>query len=506
MERPLATMNTGVGPFRHLLQSQPDSKQFLASSHFAIGMQKDARTQNTSTMKDAYKTKAIPTRGTLDPFRATHSNIIQGDPTKILELVTTTQEATAPPNAKLARPTGPCNSLRVTNFKMDSDHRLASFKTTAHESYRPYDNPSRANPVPRMTQSHVPEGDTEKVVERSTTHSEAFKAHPEARPATYTRQVTRPLYMGDTNSSPLKEKYTTVSSSAYQPHETHSLYKHGPRLKDVSIPQGDREKVSHFTTTTQDAFVEPGVGGKRYNRREAVALLRRTNFNQGTVPKSAHGTTAADSYVPWQAERVRAVGDDRVTHIPCGDEGKIRDVVTSHSIDFKAPPHGSARARPAALQHLATHFRVGDDYNSSHVQSTMHDSYNPHLCAKPERAGPNYGTAIVYGDAEKTRGYSTSHGMDFQPNHGFRPERVQRAQINHLRGTHFKLGGDEGTNNPGYTTTMKASYFPKQANVTRPTFGHSQMQESHVAQGDPEKISEFVTSSSLVSAPATVKC
>ena len=130
-------------------------------------------------------------------------------------------------------------------------------------------------------------------------------------------------------------------------------------------------------------------------------------------------------------------------------------------------------------------------HSNGDYRTTFNESYPVHGRVEVREPSRRYvASAVPTGDPEKMLEFDTTTSLAFrEPVVTDAVQRVGGDELNKLRAHHFTLGESE---KGAWKTTMKESYDAKAEYKPAKAFA-PKLQGSSIPQGDPEKISEWQT-------------
>ena len=133
-----------------------DTQTKLSMSHFTIGKEpmwlKDVAEMYRTTFQSHYPPKCLAKVGVIK--QPPTANIFQKDHDAGFEQCSVSHDQFV---KKMVEKSAACKSLNKTNFKMDKDKRIETFRTTQEASYS-FQNASPRTTCSNPTKSHIPDG------------------------------------------------------------------------------------------------------------------------------------------------------------------------------------------------------------------------------------------------------------------------------------------------------------------------------------------------------------
>lgn len=221
---------------------------------------------------------------------------------------------------------GASGKLRTTNFKMDRDlNKFNSFETVHNSYFTPKMSDGYKNPIaPTIRESHIPQGDQEKVLQPLTDYREKYPGHDTTVHKTFRAPSMHeggpPTIKGDGRQGHFNTTHNDTFLGRYEkPVQTLSA------PPSYNVPRGDPDKVVERETTMNASFqdVYRQSDPYSYSSESVSRLLNQTNFKQqdGHFKWNDYQSTATNSYQPSTVpvERFRPAKHRNHSDFPEGD-------------------------------------------------------------------------------------------------------------------------------------------------------------------------------------------
>ncbi|XP_071952850.1 stabilizer of axonemal microtubules 5-like [Antedon mediterranea] len=438
---------------------------FLVASHFEIGY--DRRLSKSATKRSTF-TKDYHLHGHYgrSPAAVPPAPAEVMHRTKEAEIsdVTETLHSFEPKKySKLP----PCATLSKTNFKMDADESIDSFKTTHSKMYPPKPF-SRSLPMAFPMRSYVPQGDREKEPIAVSDYKTHFTGHDTSK---FTVERAPCMHVGGQSTVRGDDRtHGNFSTSTRDQFPAKYLpYKRiKPNTTGSNIPNGDVDKLNEHVTTQEVSFPEHDSSNyKAYEREQAIGCIGGTNFKMGHTSKyDKFATTAADAYCPMgkPSFKKEIPYDNNGSSFPEGDRHPERDrervSTTNYTTYHTGPPKGFRNEIiSGAEKRVASKVILGESKPGSTLYSTTQNDAYP--AVKPLHPvsrviGPTSKVPMDYYKDTATRPTTLS---DF-PAWKVGKHHVTAEALEQLRKSHIDppLGGERSFN-----TTHLTSYTAKTA-------------------------------------------
>jgi len=322
---------------------------FLSSSHFKIGkepkwLESDEAYQ--STFKNDYPPKDVSKCGLSNippPAHIMHKDDRTNDNCSV------TREQFVQKYQK--EKSKACSSLTRTNFKMDKDERIETFKTTHDIYYSGITNSNitstRKNFSQRMA-SHIPQGDREKENWPQSDYQNNFHSK---ELSLQSKTVNNPVFSGgptikgDDRSHKCNDMFNTTSRVMHPVYNIMKQHQVPYQVKYplTRIPCGEE---TLFESTQQISFPKdlPPLS-RSFKRDKALEELQKTTFRNGDNRLNNYKTTAEDSFTRFHLDYKQhlpsqTIGGGRTSsENVCFKERSFQQIgSTANMCDYKAPP------------------------------------------------------------------------------------------------------------------------------------------------------------------------
>ncbi|XP_070542152.1 stabilizer of axonemal microtubules 5-like [Ptychodera flava] len=458
--------------------------EFLASSHFKIGH--DRRLAKSARRRSTFKKDYLP-----PPINAGRppaseppapADVMHKDQFKTMDDVSETHTSF---QDKGYGKVPMCNSLTTTNYKMDADKRIDSFRTT-HSLYFTRKPMSKAKQKDSPMKSYIPDGDREKAAAPVSDYRDKYRGHD-----TNVVIVDRAPCMHTGGPATIKgdgrtHTFTTSSSDEFYGKYLPVTYIH-PDTLGSNIPQGDMEKVVHHNTTQRLSYPKPTVSApKHYDKTDAQQRTQGTNFKLGAANRyNRYDTTAGESYDPKIREscELKEKPNMGVSSFPEGDLDPERVLqrisTTTSNVYLKKPPKDYRNLIVSgAFKRTASNVTFGEPKLSGDFYSTTEKDAFPPTSVPLERATSHHYTSDVPMDYYEGEVHQSTTWNDFPVHLNAPPLSVSKEEQIALRESHLTppLHGERF-----FDTTHLTSYTPK--TTARYHYDSGRLQRSSVPLG-----------------------
>ncbi|XP_002738833.1 stabilizer of axonemal microtubules 5-like [Saccoglossus kowalevskii] len=465
------------------IPAQLTGNDFLAASHFKIGydrrLAKSAR--HRSVFKKDYMAPPIDAGRPPASEPPMPSEVMHRDQTKAMDNVSETHMVFYDKGyGKVPM----CNSLTTTNFKIGSDKRIDSFRTTHGLYYTPQPI-SRVHQKENPTKSYIPDGDKGKAAPPVSDYRDKYQGHDtnkvriEKAPCMHTGGPS--TILGDDRTH---TQFSTSSSDEFYGKHLKVNYPK-PDTTGSNIPQGDKEKVFEHHTTQKASFPKPLKSTcVPYEKSDAHRKIQGTNFKFGHTSKyDRYDSTAADSYNPKIRVNCELAQkpDMGVSSFPEGDlhpERVLQRISTTTSNVYHTAPPSDYRhfIISGADKRTVSNVTFGEPKLSHKFYSTTEKDAFPPTSVSMERAASHHYKSNVPMDYYGDEVHKATTWSDF-PVHRSKPAKSKDI-MKKLKSTHFEppLHDDRF-----FDTTHLTSYTPKSTDKYH--YDRGRMQRSSVPLG-----------------------
>ncbi|XP_033107008.1 uncharacterized protein LOC117108925 isoform X2 [Anneissia japonica] len=320
-----------------------DGQAFLAASHFKIGydrrLSRSATKRSTFSKDYSFHSHYGRSPAAVPPVPAEVMH--RAEEVGISDVTETLHSFGSKPYSKLP----PCASLTKTNFKMNADKSIDSFKTTHSKMYPPKPL-SQSLPMSFPMKSYVPQGDREKASIPVSDYKSRFTGHDTA---IFT--VERAPCMHNGGQSTIRgddrthDKFLTSTSEQF-PARYIAYSRVKPDTIGSNIPQGDINKIPERCTTQEVSYPKhDSANYKSYEREQAIGQIGDTNFKMGHIRTyDRFDTTAGEAFCPMgnPGYKKEIPYDSNASSFPEGDRHPDRDKervsTTNYTTYYTAPP------------------------------------------------------------------------------------------------------------------------------------------------------------------------
>ncbi|XP_077989425.1 stabilizer of axonemal microtubules 5-like [Glandiceps talaboti] len=457
---------------------------FLASSHFKIGH--DRRLAKSARRRSIFKKDYLAPP--LDAGRPDASEppapaeVMHRDQFKTMDDVSETHISF---HDKGYGRVPMCNSLTTTNFKMDADKRIDSFRTTQSLYYarKPI---SKVQPKDSPMKSYIPNGDPEKAAAPVSDYRDKFTGHDtnvviiDRAPCMHTGGP--PTIKGDGRT----HTFTTSSSDEFYGKYLPVKFIH-PDTSGSSIPQGDKEKVINHETTQKLSYPQPAASERvLYDKTNAHQKVQGTNFKLGAAKKyDRYVSTARDSYDPKIREYcgLAEKPDMGVSSFPEGDLNPDRVLqrisTTTSNVYHKGPPRDYRNfIVSGADKRTASNVTFGEPKLSGTFYSTTEKDAFPPVSVPLERATSHHYSSDVPMDYYGNEVHHSTTWMDFPVHRSVYPVKLTKERESEIRDSHLSPPLHDVR---FFETEHLTSYTPKSAD--RYHYDSGKLQKSSVPLG-----------------------